>query len=71
MSGLVATDNGEEGLVATRALLTDSTLTGNDAAGEGVDLRATSRPVLVNTTCGRSGRIPSDTGESWGVCTGD
>ncbi|TMA51108.1 MAG: hypothetical protein E6J76_10640 [Deltaproteobacteria bacterium] len=71
VSGLVATDNGEEGLVATRALLTDSTLTGNDAAGEGVDLRATSRPVLVNTTCGRSGRIPSDTGESWGVCTGD
>ena len=41
VSGLVATDNGEEGLVATRALLTDSTLTGNDAAGEGVDLRAT------------------------------
>jgi hypothetical protein len=66
---LTATDNGGPGVAATRVILTDSVLTGNDSLGTGVDLRSDRFPRLQNTTCGRSER--GETGMSFGVCLND
>jgi hypothetical protein len=68
-TNLVATDNGDQGILALeRAILVDSTVTGNQADGAGIDIESGRRPKLSNSVCGRS----SDRdGVSWGVCAGD
>jgi hypothetical protein len=66
--GLEATGNSRPGLVAEHALLLDSTLTGNDAGGSGVDLTTSNPPRLLNSVCGQSS---NGSGGDWGVCTSD
>ena len=52
----------QNGVQSTLVKLTDSSATGTVI---GVDVFSSRKPVLVNTTCGKSG--PND----WGVCTND
>lgn len=69
--GLIATNNVEEGVRSDgRLRLVDSTVTGNDAAGEGIDIESARRPRLENTTCGRSEMTGPPFGD-WDVCTND
>lgn len=51
---------------SVRAL--DSTITGNDTAGTGIDIRSVKRPRVIRTTCGRSA---DENGAPWGVCAND
>lgn len=68
---LVATGNGSIGVDVVSARLVDSTVTGNDSAGNAIDVSTMARPRLVRSTCGHSFRnVPPDFG-TWGVCTGD
>ena len=56
----------------TQLRLKDSTVTGNDGAGLGVDVAAGGGLITVNTTCGLSGSSePPYTPGYWGVCSGD
>ena len=58
-----------------------ATLTGNDGGGVGIDILATSPPLLIDTTCGKSavlifvpGSFADDftlnVGDPLGVCPG-
>jgi hypothetical protein len=69
-SELVATGNGDAGLDGYGlVVLRDSTLTGNDGLGLGIDvIGRTGPPILIDTVCGRSGL--SD-GSDWDVCADD
>jgi hypothetical protein len=66
-SSLTAIANDGTGVDAGRAVLGDSTLTGNGVVS-GVDLRSARRPRVVNTVCGLSADA---VGGNWGVCTND
>jgi hypothetical protein len=68
---LTATGNAEPVTFAYHARLIDSTLTGNDAGGAGVDVYTLRRPRLQNTTCGRSGGRQGDETIPSGVCSKD
>ena len=69
VSRLTANGNQDEAIDAQgRVILIDSELTGNDAGGDGVDLRSEDRPKLRSTVCGMSS---DDKGGNWGVCTND
>lgn len=70
---LTAVDNAGYGVFAvTQLRLKDSTVTGNDGAGLGVDVAAGGGLITVNTTCGLSGSSePPYTPGYWGVCSGD
>jgi len=70
VQGLLAQGNGGAGVeVFTRAVLRDSTVTGNNGLGSGIDLLMyRNYPRLRATTCGRSAR--SD-GSSLGICAND
>jgi hypothetical protein len=62
-------DNGGYGIFAGRDIrLVDSTITGNDGNGQGIDLTARRRPHLIDSTCGKS---LGPSGGPFGVCTGD
>ncbi len=72
------TGNGIAGIFSwkARVKLLDSTVTGNDAGGNGYDIVTSRRPKLVNTTCGRSAQVaplaqPDAGSPSWAVCAGD
>lgn len=70
VQSLTATGNGAEGVIGVKGLkLESSTVTGNDAAGAGVDIVAGRRPRLIETTCGRSASF--EDGTPWGVCASD
>jgi len=81
IAGLVSMNNGGPGLLSLEggAMLVDSSLSGNDTSGDGIDILSTRQPSLSNTTCSRSERIICErggspctrTGESWGVCSLD
>jgi hypothetical protein len=69
LSGLVATNNAGIGVwLGASGRFFDSTITGNDAAADGIDLMSDGRPRLFGGTCGRSS---NHDGTPWGVCTGD
>ena len=68
LRNLTAVNNGSFGVAAGRARLSKSTVTDNDAAGDGIDILSQAPPVVRKTVCGKS----SDAfGGSWGVCTDD
>ncbi len=71
VSNLTATGNGGSGVRAGRASLKDSTLTGNDGFGAGIDVTTKRKPRVRDTTCGKSQKIGAQLGDDWGVCTGD
>ena len=71
---LTANGNGWQGILARRAVLRDSTVTNNDAAGFGIDVGTLVRPNLVAVTCGKSAQEPflaHVSGPPWGVCAND
>src|SRR5262249_43902941 len=79
VSAFTAIGNGQFGGLASlngrgRAVLTDSTLTGNDGLGQGYDIVRQGRVRLVNTVCGKSARmdfsIPNQVVGSYG-CAND
>lgn len=68
---LTANDNGGAGIDAYGRVvrIRDSTLTGNNGLGLGIDfISRANRPRVIRTTCGRSGL--SD-GSDWNVCAND
>jgi hypothetical protein len=77
LRGLTATNNAGAGLKTRGAvILRSSTLTGNNGGGTGIDLAGPKRPVLRDTTCGRSADFSDASGSDvfgapWGVCAGD
>jgi len=80
LTGLVSMNNGGPGFESQgHVMLLDSTLSGNDTSGGGIDILSRRQPRSTNTTCSRSERIIcepgswgcSRTGESWGVCSLD
>jgi hypothetical protein len=58
------------GIIASRLILLQSTVTGNDTAGTGIDLVTSHAPRLVDSTCGRSEQSDLP-GSSWHICTDD
>ena len=69
-TSLTATGNGAAGVFAVKALaLEASTVTGNDAGGDGVDLLTGRLPRLTNVTCGRIASLYDAT--TWRVCALD
>jgi hypothetical protein len=69
LSGLVATNNAGLGVwLGGSGRFIDSTITGNDAAADGIDLLSIGRPRVIGGTCGRSA---NQDGVPWGVCAGD
>ena len=75
LTGLTSTGNGNAGIAAqNRSLVRDSTITGNDGYGTGVDFVAYRRPRVIDTVCGLSaspGPTAEQPGPPWGVCSGD
>jgi len=77
IKNLQANNNAGQGLVGCGAKLTASTLTGNDAAGAGIDVLTTGVPTLKGTSCGKSAALlhfENDgpvVGDTHGVCTND
>ena len=80
ITGLASMNNAGPGLESQgHVMLLDSTLSDNDASGDGIDILSTRQPRLSNTTCSRSERMICEprswdctrTGESWGVCSLD
>jgi len=70
---LTANGNGWQGVLAAKASLRDSTVTGNDVAN-GIDIGTTHRPSLKAVTCGLSAHEPflaHVAGPPWGVCAND
>ena len=66
------TGNGGIGIIGTRVALRNSTVTGNDTEGAGIDLETTRPPRLdAGSTCGRSNVLGIRFGQSWGVCSDD
>jgi hypothetical protein len=55
---------------ARRLKLTSCDVPGNDAGGEGIDLRVEGLPRLVGSTCGRS-RQSLELTQDWDVCAND
>jgi hypothetical protein len=68
-----ATITGNVGVAITgaRVTLRNSTVTGNDTTGNGIDLLTTAKPRLIESTCGRSAELNAFIGASWQVCTDD
>ena len=62
-------DGAGYGIAARRIVLANSTVTGNHGNGDH-DLLSVRRPLLVDSTCGRS-EVADGSGASWGVCSGD
>ena len=54
---LQATNNGEEGIVGCGGKLVASTVTGNDAAGAGIDVLTVGLPKLSTSNCGKSAML--------------
>jgi len=68
VANLTANNNEGVGIDASRCVLVDSEVTGNAAAGSGVDIDCGTQPKLTNTTCGLSSGNESG---DWDVCTND
>ena len=66
---VVVVDTAGPGIVTHRVSLKDSTISGNDVAGAGVDLRSDRMPRLRNTDYGRSRH--GESGSPFGVCQND
>jgi hypothetical protein len=68
LTGLTVTHSYIGVFSGDKLALTDSSVTGSTA----YDLYSKKRPVLVNTTCGTSGRVWNKPGiPTWGVCADD
>jgi len=72
------TGNGGTGVIGNRLSLRDSTVTGNDGYGQGIDIAAFLEPKLHDVTCVKSGRTseaytqgPPALIGTWSVCSGD
>jgi hypothetical protein len=59
------------GIDSRTAALRDSTITGNNGQGVGIDIGTANRPGAKNVTCGRSWKRGLSTSLNWGICTND
>lgn len=66
---LTVVDNAGIGIIASKIILADSVVTGNDTGSTGIDLQSARAPKLTNTTCELS--ADADTGTPFGVCSED
>lgn len=73
IEGLTADNNGGGGVFGKSVKLENSSLSGNDGFGQGLDVLAARRPRLRGTSCGKSGQIAQSVQlvGTWGVCAGD
>jgi len=78
LNELTATSNGGAGVIGYAASLRNSTVTGNDGYGQGIDLASARPPRIHATTCVKSGMVdgpyvngPPALLGAWHVCSGD